>query len=118
MKSATPGPGTSEVEVTNVSPHGFWLFVGERGLFVAFRDFPWFKDASIREIVNVELPSAHHLYWPELDVDLAVESIEHPERYPLVSEGPDQRSQPRSAPSKSGRRSVQSPARSPLRRRR
>jgi len=54
-----------------VSPHGFWLFVGEQELFVSFREFPWFKDASIREISRVELPSAHHLYWPDLDIDLA-----------------------------------------------
>ena len=86
MKSVTPGPSTSPVEVTNVSTHGFWLFIGERELFVAFRDFPWFKEASIRAITRVELPSPHHLHWPELDVDLAVESIEHPEQYPLVSQ--------------------------------
>ena len=86
MKSATPGRDISLVEVTNVSPHGFWLFVGEQELFVSFRDFPWFKDASIREIGSVELPSANHLYWPELDIDVAVESLTHPERYPLVSQ--------------------------------
>jgi hypothetical protein len=73
------------VEVTNVSPHGFWLFLGERELFVPFKEFPWFREASVREITNVQLPSAHHLYWPDLDIDLAVESIEHPENYPLVS---------------------------------
>jgi hypothetical protein len=33
----------------------------------------------------VELPSEQHLYWPELDVDLEVESVLHPERFPLVS---------------------------------
>lgn len=86
MKSVAPGPSTSPVEVTNVSSHGFWLFIGERELFVAFRDFPWFREASIRAITNVELPAPHHLYWPELDVDLAVESIENPEQYPLVSQ--------------------------------
>src|SRR6266849_3892342 len=86
MKSAAHGRSTFPVEVTNVSTHGFWLFIGERELFVAFRDFPWFKESSIRAITHVELPSPHHLYWPELDVDLAVESIEHPEKYPLVSQ--------------------------------
>src|SRR5690242_7401796 len=85
MKSAALGRSTSPAEVTNVSPHGFWLFVNERELFVSFKDFPWFRDASVREIGNVQLPSPHHLYWPDLDVDLAVESIEHPERFPLVS---------------------------------
>lgn len=40
---------------------------------------------SIRQLTTVERPSADHLYWPELDVDLAVDSLDHPERYPLVS---------------------------------
>jgi len=86
MKSATLGRSISPVEVTNVSPHGFWLFVGEQEVFVSFKDFPWFKDASIRQISRVELPSAHHLYWPDLDIDLAVDSLTHPERYPLMSQ--------------------------------
>jgi hypothetical protein len=98
MKSAALRPSTSQVEVTNVSPHGFWLFVGEQELFVSFKDFPWFRDASIRQISNVERPSAHHLYWPDLDIDLAVESLTHPERYPLVSQAqPNKRLQPTKA---------------------
>lgn len=98
MKSAPRGRNTSQVEVTNVSAHGFWLFVGEEELFVPFSEFPWFKEASIAEITRVELPRAHHLYWPELDVDLAVESIKHPERYPLVSQAqPNRRLQPTKA---------------------
>ena len=110
MKSVAPGPSTSPVEVTNVSTHGFWLFIGARELFVAFRDFPWFKEASIRAITQVELPSPHHLYWPELDVDLAVESIEHPEKYPLVSQtrsnkAPQPTSRARKARAKSKKRS-------------
>src|ERR1700719_23476 len=86
MKSATPGPSISPAEVTNVSPHGFWLFIGERELFVPFNQFPWFREASVREITNVQLPSPHHLYWPDLDIDLAVASIEHSEKTPLVSQ--------------------------------
>ena len=57
----------------------------ERELFLPFKQFPWFQDATIREITAVERPSAGHLYWPELDIDLAVDSIEHPERFPLLS---------------------------------
>jgi len=94
MKSATLGRSTSLAEVTNVSGHGFWLFVHEREVFVSFKDFPWFKDATVREITNVQLPSPHHLYWPDLDIDLAVESIEHPEKYPLVSQAPPNPYQP------------------------
>lgn len=79
------GKATSLIDVGNVSRHGFWLLLEGREVFLRFVDFPWFRDASIRELCNVTLPRAHHLYWPDLDVDLAIESIEHPERFPLVS---------------------------------
>lgn len=85
MKSAQHGRSTSAVEVANVSPHGFWVLIEQREHFVSFKEFPWFRDATIGELTNVELPSPHHLYWPDLDIDLAVDSLEHPERYPLVS---------------------------------
>ena len=86
MPSGQRGKSTLAVEVTNVSPHGFWLLIDENERFVAFKDFPWFREASIAELTNVKLPSPHHLHWPDLDVDLAVETIEHPENYPLVSQ--------------------------------
>ncbi len=95
MKSATRGAPTSVVEVTNVSKHGFWLLLDERERFLPFADFPWFRDVSIGELCNVELAHPEHLYWPDLDVDLAVESIDHPERFPLVSRArPNRRTQP------------------------
>lgn len=85
MTSTLLGNNISEVEVTNVSKHGFWLLFGDEELFVAFSEFPWFADAPIRQLMRVELPQPHHLYWPELDVDLAVESIRNPQAFPLVA---------------------------------
>lgn len=85
MRSAARGLSTSQVEVTNISTHGFWLLVRGGELFLSFKDFPWFKKASIDQIVNVELPQPEHLYWPDLDVDLDIESIIHPEKFPLVA---------------------------------
>ena len=80
-----PGANTSAAEVTNISPHGFWILLDERELFLPFEKFPWFADATVRAITNVERPSEKHLHWPALDVDLPLDSIEHPEKYPLVS---------------------------------
>ena len=85
MKSTRSGTNTSPVEVTNVSKHGFWILIEEREVFLPFETFPWFREAPIGQLVNVTLPQPHHLYWPDLDVDLAVESIDHPEKFPLVS---------------------------------
>ena len=83
MTSATLGANISAVEVTNISRHGFWILLNDEELFLAFSEFPWFRDVAVGKILHVELPSPDHLYWPELDVDLAVESIRHPERFSL-----------------------------------
>lgn len=85
MKSARLGRRTSAVEVANVSPHGFWLLIDTRERFVPFQEFPWFQHATIAQLTNVQRPSAHHLYWPDLDVDLAVDSLDNPAAFPLVS---------------------------------
>jgi hypothetical protein len=84
-----PGTSTSEAEVTNISRHGFWILVDERELFVPFEEFAWFRDATVGAIINVERPHPHYLRWPDLDVDLTLESIEHPERYPLKAKQPE-----------------------------
>jgi hypothetical protein len=56
-----------------------------RELFLPFDEFPWFRSAPVEAILRVERPQPDHLYWPDLDVDLSVDSIEHPERFPLKS---------------------------------
>ena len=83
MNSQALGKSTSMVEVTNISNHGIWLLTREKEIFIPYEEFPWFKDAPIGKILNVEEPTPGHFYWPELDVDLGIESIEHPERFPL-----------------------------------
>ena len=85
MTSAVLGTATFQVEVTNISQHGFWLLLEGEELFLAFAQFPWFQDATVGKILHVERPTSNHLYWPALDVDLSVESIRHPEQFPLVS---------------------------------
>jgi len=85
MNSQAPGKRTLEVEITNISSHGIWLLTGDKELFMAYDEFPWFKDAPVGKILNVEEPTPGHFYWPELDVDLGIESIEYPNRFPLKS---------------------------------
>ncbi|MGA2163038.1 MAG: DUF2442 domain-containing protein [Solirubrobacteraceae bacterium] len=69
--------------MTNISRHGFWLLLDERELFLPFAEYPWFGRAPVEAILRLEQPRPGHLYWPDLDVDLSVDSIEHPSRYPL-----------------------------------
>jgi hypothetical protein len=84
MTSGQLGTSASAaVEVTNISALGLWLLLAEEELFLPFSEFPWFEDASVGKITKVELIGSDHLHWPDLDVDLSVESIRHPERFPL-----------------------------------
>ena len=82
MSLSAPGNSLSNVEVTNISRHGVWLLAHGRELFMSYEAFPWFKDQPVRAILNVEEPSSGHFYWPDIDVDLTEEIIEHPERFP------------------------------------
>ncbi len=77
------GKNISRVEITNISTHGIWLFREGKEYFLPYEEFPWFKDAKISQIFNVDEVSEGHLYWPDLDIDLHIEIIEHPENYPL-----------------------------------
>lgn len=75
------------VEISGITKHGFWLFLddSQEEIFVSFVEFPWFKKATVENLFCVERPLPHHLYWSELDIDLHVDSIRHPENFPLVS---------------------------------
>ncbi|MBA3775812.1 MAG: DUF2442 domain-containing protein [Betaproteobacteria bacterium] len=79
------GSSTSVAEITHVSKHGFWLLLDQEELLVPFLEFPWFKQATIEQLSDVQWPSPNHLYWPQLDVDLSVESIRNPAAFPLVA---------------------------------
>jgi uncharacterized protein DUF2442 len=85
MKSETLGEDTSEVEVTQISKHGIWLLLREKEYFLSFDNFPWFRAESVSANQKVSLINTNHLYWSQLDIDLTVESIEHPESYPLIA---------------------------------
>lgn len=80
------GTDISQVEILGATKHGFWLLLDEEEeLFVSFSEFPWFRSASIKQLFHVERPQLHHLYWPDLEIDLHVDSIRHPERFPLIA---------------------------------
>ncbi len=83
MNSLAHGNSTLAIEVTNISNHGVWILYHDLELFMSYDEFPWFKEQPVKSIFNVEEQSSGHLYWPDIDVDLTIESIKHPERFPL-----------------------------------
>jgi hypothetical protein len=85
MKSETRGTGTSEAEVTQIAKHGIWLLLNATEHFLSFEDFPWFRNVSVSAIQNVKVLNENHLYWPDLDLDLSVQSIQDPSSFPLIA---------------------------------
>jgi len=62
-----------------------WLLLSSVEYFMPYTQFPWFKDARVADILNVEQLQPGHLYWPVLDVDLGIDSIDNPQRFPLLA---------------------------------
>lgn len=52
--------------------------------FLSYNRIPWMRDATISNVLNVRMSGKNAIEWPALNVDLEVESLKHPERYPLV----------------------------------
>ncbi len=84
MKLQTAGKSTSEVEVLNIDRHGLWLFAKLKEYFLPYSEFPWFKTAKALDIMNVELLNEFHLYWPSLDIDIDINSLENLSETPLI----------------------------------
>ena len=84
MKSSVIGKSILKVEVANISAHGIWVIAGEREYFLSYSDYPWFKKAAIGGIFDVKLLHDYHLYWPTLEIDIDIRSLEAVEQYPLV----------------------------------
>jgi Protein of unknown function (DUF2442) len=79
------GKISSECEIANISPFGVWVLVEDQEYFLNHKQYPWFKGASVEEVLDVESPRAGHLRWPLLDIDLHIDSLKNPERYPLTA---------------------------------
>lgn len=83
MKSKRLGKNISEIDI-HTSPFGVWLLVRDTEYFLPYNEYPWFQDARISDVYDVQLLHKTHLYWPTLDVDLDLDSLNNPEKYPLT----------------------------------
>lgn len=75
---------STSAEVTHISPHGIWLLIEEQEYFLGFTDYPWFEDAKVADIHQLELIHGRHLRWESLDVDIELSSLGNPSGYPLI----------------------------------
>ena len=84
MPSKQTGKNTSEIEL-NINQNGVWLYMYDNEYFLPYDDYPFFKEARIKDIYQIELLHQSHLHWPTLDIDLSLDILKNPERFPLIS---------------------------------
>ena len=75
---------SSLASVLMINAQGIMISVAGNDYFLSYNRIPWMKDASIKSVLNVRMSGQNAIEWPDLDVDLEIESLKHPERYPLV----------------------------------
>jgi hypothetical protein len=83
MTLSKNGVNTFHSEVTNISSSGFWLLVEDREYFVPFEDYPAFKKATVEQIYQFQQLNPEQFHWEELDIDIELNALKHPEQYLL-----------------------------------
>jgi hypothetical protein len=82
MKSEAEGKITLEAEVTQIDEHGIWLLIGDKEYFLPHEKFPRFREATVDQIHNVHVINCYELRWPDLGINLTIESIGLPQLVP------------------------------------
>jgi hypothetical protein len=83
MSSLRAGKNIFPNNISNIIETGFWLLVNDHEYFVPFDQYPEFKHAPIDKIFAVKQISPTQFHWEELDCDVELSALEHPEHFPL-----------------------------------
>lgn len=75
---------STSVDVLMINEKGVMISVMGQDYFLSYNRVPWMRDATINEVLDVRMNGKNAIEWPKLEVDLEVESLRHPERYPLL----------------------------------
>ena len=74
----------TSANVLMINDKGLMISVQGQDYFLSYNRIPWMRNASIADALNVQMSGRNAIEWPNLDVDLEIESLKHPERYPLL----------------------------------
>ena len=74
----------TSASVLMINAQGIMLSICGHDYFLSYNRIPWMQDAPIRSVLNVQMSGPEAIEWPDLDVDLELDSLRHPARYPLV----------------------------------
>jgi hypothetical protein len=86
MKQNSKANGTSaSVKVLAIVSNGVTIEVHGKVYFLPYISNPWFENARVADIFDIEPVGRTGIRWKTLDVDLSIESLIHPEKYPLIA---------------------------------
>jgi hypothetical protein len=79
----------TSVSVLMINAQGVMISVNGEDFFLSYNRAPWLRAARISSALNVRMSGRKAIEWPDLDIDFEIESLRHPERYPLVMKRSD-----------------------------
>lgn len=79
------GKISSGCEVANISPFGIWILADGTEYFLDHKNYPWFKGAIVEHVLDLHFTKPGHLRWPKLDIDIHIDSLINPTKYPLTA---------------------------------
>ena len=82
-KNISPENALEQTQITSIEQDGFWLLTKEGEFFVPFDRYPAFQEAKVEQIFDFEEDS-EAFYWSHLDIDIELDALKHPEKYPLI----------------------------------
>ena len=84
-KSLSKNGNHISVSVQAIVSDGIVLDISENSYFLSYTTNPWFKNAKISDVFDVEPISDVGVRWKNLDIDLAIDSFINPQKYPLIA---------------------------------
>ncbi len=74
---------STQAQITSIESAGFWLLVADREYYVPFERYPEFREATLAQVFNFQ-QIFDQFHWPDLDIDIELESLDKPERFSLI----------------------------------
>ena len=72
------------VKVASITPTHVILHLNDDEYLMPYTRVPWFRTAKVEDIFDVRMNGFDEIRWDKLDIDLDVDSLKYPEKYPLI----------------------------------
>lgn len=72
----------TEIKITSIEQDGFWMLIDDQEYFISFEQYPDFCSATLDQIFNFRY-AFEEIHWPDMDIDIELDALRHPERFPL-----------------------------------